>query len=155
MAEAQQPQITPEMLKKLQGEEEKKKENTVSSKGSKHWIVKCGKDIFYISFQHFIILKDFLRWLYANRSKNEKLKQLVNVIKNNNGNKDRNITLEELAIPPTDDILSLDENRSEIANQIRNATNQFQYNNLDANIVNNCDNNEQPLSSPITRRIGL
>lgn len=77
----QQPQVTPEMLKKLQGEkeEETKAKSVINGIGNRNWIVKFGKDIAYLSFFPYLWIKEFFSWLFTD--KQSKLNQLVNINK--------------------------------------------------------------------------
>ena len=93
----QQQRPTEEMLKKLQGEKEKKEKSNTSSSGadSRNWIVKFGKDMAYISFFPYIWLKKLLLWLLNNQSKKPKLNKSVNIniIKSkDNVNQKNNVT---------------------------------------------------------------
>lgn len=163
--QAQQQQISPEMLKKMQQQSEEKKVKTNSSvggTGSRHWIVKFGKDFAYLGFPHIILLKEFIKWIFDNRNKNQTLNQLANIIKTDNNSTNTNnnvlndegkISFEEVDSPPVD-IPSLAEAAPELDNLVKGAATQFQNRNQwEQNVAASCDNEESSLLlSPGSRK---
>lgn len=160
----QQPQVTPEMLKKLQGEKEEKTKAKPSfgGSGSRHWIVKFIKDIFYISFFPYLWLKEFFNWLFAN--KQEKLKQSVNINKVDNpnpeisndtiNNKKGQISLQEIESSTSD--ISLAEIVPEATSSSNNDTSQTLRNNRwNQTMANNCAHQEPKPPVGTTPKNGL
>lgn len=154
---ADQPQVTPEMLKKLQGENEEKTKTkpALSGIGNRHWIVKFGKDIAYISFFPYLWIKEFFSWLFAN--KESKLNQSVNIYKVDNSNtevsndaissKMGQISLEEVELS-TSDI------STEAANSNNNISQELRNNSWTEDMANNCAYHE-PLEVATVNNNGL
>lgn len=150
----QQPQVTPEMLKKLQGEkEEKEKVKPAFGPGNKHWIVKLGKDIAYISFFPYLWVKDFLSWLFT--KKQGKLDQSVNINKTDNPN----IEVNNDGISNKKGQISLEEvepSASEATNSSSSDTSQrIRRNSWQKNMASNCVHQEPTAPVKTTPKKGL
>ena len=149
----QEQQISPEMLKKMQGEQEKVKTNSFSrGNGSRHWIVKFVKDFSFLSFIHIILLKKFVKWILKDKKEN----QLVNIMKSDSNNDNisnhvpndkEKITFEETDTPTTG-IVTL----AETAPEVDKLSSQFENEQWAQRINTSCDNEDSSLRITDSRK---
>ncbi len=154
----QQPQVTPEMLKKLQGENEEKTKTkpAFSGSGNRHWIVKFAKDIIYISFFPYLWI---FNWLFAN--KQAKKNQVVNINKVDNpntevsdnvtSNKTGEISLQEVE-SLTSDIPLAEASEEATSSSNNTSTSQALRNRWTENMANNCAYHEPPVVATANNR---
>ncbi|WP_342217800.1 hypothetical protein [Spiroplasma endosymbiont of Amphimallon solstitiale] len=148
MSAQQQQQPNKEIFDKLQGEKDKKEKANTSSGGSRNWIVKFAKDVTYISFFPYIWLKKLLVSLFNNRTKNPKLNQSVNIIKNkDNFNQNNNVSTNSNGQVSFKEVDALDPENESVAEILKlngNTTNPFQ------NVAHSCNREEIPVVSTTT-----
>ncbi|WP_425381765.1 hypothetical protein [Spiroplasma endosymbiont of Polydrusus pterygomalis] len=149
----QQPQVTPEMLKKLQGEKEEKTKAkpALSGIGNRNLIVKFGKDFAYLTFFPYLWIKEFFSWLFAKKQAKEN--QVVNINKVDNPNHEVNndainnktgeINLQE--IEPSTLNISSEETISAATNSSNNINQPLINNRWTENMANHCAHHEPPV----------